>query len=876
MSLIPPLAEPVTPAAPASAGAATEHIVLPAPTDAPLDRFDGGNLGTPAGRWVYRTAAGEILGVVVRADTADGGKEIRCRTCWRTADGTLIWRSRNFPAPRPLYGLDRLAARPDALVIVCEGEKAADACQRIHPDAVAITAPMGAKNAAGADWSPLAGRQVLIWPDLDAPGQGYASTVAAQAQAAGAALVRIFAAERAFGAQPAGFDAADAEADCASQAAALIADERWYDAVPLPAPTVEPAPAVASAVNDASPPPAPSVGTPSAPAPAAAAGTPPAAPPAPPVPDDPPARDPLGQPLPRGYGWDPAAGLSFERRAICGPLLVAAVVHDAEDAGYGRVVMFDNCRGRRRSLVVSMAKLCTDGREVFAQLLDLGLAADAGSQKEILDYIRRVEPHRRAVTADRVGWHDLDGRAGYLLPEQPEGTLIAPERCDQGLLLTMHLPAARMQRVGSLERWRATVAARCPGNSRLVFAVSAAFAGPLLHLVGEESGGFNLRGTSSIGKSVALDVAASVMGVAKQQWRATDNGLEGLALAHNDGLLCLDELGQIEAKAAGKAAYLLANGQGKVRMHETALLRPVTSWRVLILSSGEVSLSEITEAYGGPSRAGADLRLVDVPAEAGAGFGAWECLHGAASGEAFSMQMRRAAIEQRGSAGPAYLRQLVDQVEQIPAFYAQYRDAFLAKAVSPDADGQVRRVAGRFALVAAGGEIATAFGITGWAAGTAVDAALACFRAWLRGRGTIGKAEIQKGIEAIRRFLTTHGASRFQCINPSAGGEATVHQRAGWYEDTDGERLYHFARDAWIEALKGTGCEPLLLARHLADRGFALLDGEHRPRQIRIVGSTSRLRVFTIRAAFLTSDGDGDGPPVGAATDAVSSSGTVV
>ncbi len=53
---------------------------------------------------------------------------------------------------------------------VSEGEKAADTAQRIFPDHVAVTSPGGAKAAGKADWGPLAGRRVVIWPDNDEPG----------------------------------------------------------------------------------------------------------------------------------------------------------------------------------------------------------------------------------------------------------------------------------------------------------------------------------------------------------------------------------------------------------------------------------------------------------------------------------------------------------------------------------------------------------------------------------------------------------------------------------------------------------------------------------------------------------------------------------
>ena len=106
-----------------------------------------------------------------------------------TADG-MGYEMGEPPAPpngKPLYRLRDLTINPDAVVIVCEGEKAADALTRIG--CVATTSG-GAQSAAAADWSPLAGRRILIWPDFDEPGAQYGRDVAAKLQGI-AAEVRI-------------------------------------------------------------------------------------------------------------------------------------------------------------------------------------------------------------------------------------------------------------------------------------------------------------------------------------------------------------------------------------------------------------------------------------------------------------------------------------------------------------------------------------------------------------------------------------------------------------------------------------------------------------------------------------------------------------
>nr|WP_246591083.1 DUF6371 domain-containing protein [Georgfuchsia toluolica] len=73
-----------------------------------------------------------------------------------------------FPEPRPLYGLDRLAAKPDATVLLVEGEKCADAAAEVLPEYAVLTWPGGCKAVKKVDWRPLAGRKVICWPDADA------------------------------------------------------------------------------------------------------------------------------------------------------------------------------------------------------------------------------------------------------------------------------------------------------------------------------------------------------------------------------------------------------------------------------------------------------------------------------------------------------------------------------------------------------------------------------------------------------------------------------------------------------------------------------------------------------------------------------------
>lgn len=142
--------------------------------------------GKASATWRYDAPDGSPVGVIARWDTP-AGKVIRPIS--RATSGTG-WVHAGMPCPRPLYRLPELiAGEPSKRIFVTEGEKAAEAVRAIG--FVATTSPHGAKSAAKADWSPVAGRDVIILPDRDDPGMSYAEEVHRLCVTAGATSVRI-------------------------------------------------------------------------------------------------------------------------------------------------------------------------------------------------------------------------------------------------------------------------------------------------------------------------------------------------------------------------------------------------------------------------------------------------------------------------------------------------------------------------------------------------------------------------------------------------------------------------------------------------------------------------------------------------------------
>lgn len=103
---------------------------------------------------------------------------------------------------------------------------------------------------------------------------------------------------------------------------------------------------------------------------------------------------------------------------------------------------------------------------------------------------------------------------------------------------------------------------------------------------------------------------------------------------------------------------MLANGAGKSRMRPNATGRPVATWRLIFLSSGEVGLVEKLNEIGHQVRAGQEVRVLDVPADAGAGLGAFEQLHGSADGAAFANRIKQATATHCAHAAHAFLERI--------------------------------------------------------------------------------------------------------------------------------------------------------------------------------------------------------------------------
>lgn len=529
------------------------------------------------------------------------------------------------------------------------------------------------------------------------------------------------------------------------------------------------------------------------------------------------------------------------------PLYVLGRTRDANGNSWGLRLQWKDRDGRGHTWAMPVNMLVgRDASEWLKTLVDRGwiVAPGTHAQKLVALYLSTHRTDRRYLGVPRTGWHhgafvfpdetiqNHAGRAGCagqlnntnsLMPSSNENGLLDVLDNEQ-IVLQTDAPQNPYGKSGIVEEWNRTIGFWALGNSRLMLFVCASLAAPLLELAGQESGGFNLAGQSSTGKTTALVTAGSVWGTGHGSWRATDNGLEGLAALHSDAALCLDEIGQASSRTVSEASYMLANGTGKTRSGRDGNMRPAKSWRVTVLSTGEIGLPEKIEADGGRVQAGQTVRLVDIPADAGASMGIFEDIHGHESPHAFADALKQAASTHYGHVARAFIRKLVEGREGIQKNILSVLDN-AGKIFCPDgASGQVQRVAKRFCLCAIAGELAIEWGILPWKEGDAMSATKTCFDAWLSLRGNSGAAEDSAILERVRLFIEQHGASRFQDVDNPDG---TCVNRVGFRQknETDGITYYILPESFKKEVCKGH--DHKRAAAILRDKGW-LLPGDTR------------------------------------------------
>lgn len=806
-------------------------LITPVPHEVPAP-----DLAAPAPSAVYHycTAEGALMAYVARYDMGDD-KRFVPYTLWSTPDGKVNWYRKGLGDNRPLYRLPALAAAPEKPVLLVEGEKCADAVAGF--DGWVGTTWMGGANAPGkTDFSPLAGRKVLILPDLDAPGAGAAQKLIEILRDVGAAEVTLFDTARLaqeMGAEdPEGYDIADAVKAGLTEArfADLIARDGWVTTC-FPAPETAPA-------------------------------------------------NPILREIAKQYGITPAVPEGFElspdgvyllqpdrygrdQAVFAGsPLVVLGRTRALQGSvSWGHLIAVKTPVGTWDTLVLPARLLAGEGREMRETLAEhghIGPQSRAGRQG-LAEYIAYATTDQIVDVATRPGWHG----DSFALRER----IISPPDHTGRIIADMGQRAQYLQSAGDRAAWQ-NMAKLAEHNSRLAFAIAAALSAPLLRVLGRKGGGVHFCGHSSRGKTILLTAAGSVWGGGGtdgfvRSWRMSDNGCEGIAAEHNDLPMMLDEMGLAKPELLDEMIYMIANGHSKQRAARDGSALPTVQWQSLVLSTGEHTVETHLRSAAKMRHmpGGLAVRMPDVPIFIGPDR-TLEDLCGRSSEEKLLEEIHSLAKTNFGFAGPDFLQLLVSDLAAHKTLAEKLFSEFHGRFCAPDDDAQVRRAAQRFALAAVAGELAASWGILPWVSGASETAARICFEAWKDLRGGSGSQEENSARQWLKAFFDSEGSARFEKMRPSDEGDEdpqllrttdhVVRDRCGYsYDDEDYGTVYCIPPAIW-ESVICRDCNAALMLKIVQDCG-ALVPGEggRTQKKMRLPSHPKGTRVYVIRAALL-------------------------
>ena len=551
------------------------------------------------------------------------------------------------------------------------------------------------------------------------------------------------------------------------------------------------------------------------------------------------------------FTMDPEKGLSVkiitgsgkkERTKIIwlsAPFEIVGRVRDPKSESWAWLLCWKDGDNREHEYAVLDSVLHGDVSALCATLATRGLKIATGPNRTFLtQYLNTRKDGDRVTIVPRTGWHAVDGKKVFALPGEGIGI-------DGRIILAAEVTASHYASSGTLEEWKDSVAKLAQAHGRARFAIASAFVSPLLMLIGADGGGINLKGPSSIGKTTLLAAAASVWGRGDERgfirtWRGTGNGIEAAATQFSDTFLPLDEIGVASTHEVGNVIYSIAGGVGKQRANRDGSAKLPNTWRIFILSTGEISMADKIREAGKRARAGQEIRILDFNGDAGKGLGVFDT---GEDSEQLARNLRQASITFYGTAGPAFIKAIIAKTDDVAAIAQESLDTFREQVAADVQSGQVLRAANRIGLVAVAGELAIRLGVLPWPTGSVNEAAADIFQDWQVERGGNDPAEVRRAIEQIKGILERYGDSRFDPPNLDADTRP-VPDRLGYIHGAGDDRQWWVLPQVWRDTFC-EGFDAADTAKAFVERGLLLPDHEGRSlRPVRINGQTRRAYVL--------------------------------
>lgn len=780
----------------------------------------------------YTDENGDVIYWKLRAkNPVNGEKFIRS---FSEKDDGFILKEPDFKAvfsqgngKKPLYALSRISTLKDQPIYVVEGEQKADYLNNIG---LYATTSGGCQSVTKTDLSPLFGQEIIVWPDNDESGSKFSDALHDGLIDTRTSVSVIKIDELNLDTKDDVIDWVKKRADCGLET--TISDVQNLNTFPYGS--------VDSQQNEK-----------------------------PSVLDQ--KEKALAAPMSyrNGEFEVTTAGVHYLKNTdgevdqfwLSTPVLVLAKTRDQTSNDWGRLLQWKDDADVEHTWALPMETLQTDGAEMRKALAHMGVTLSTSKSARDLfqTYLANYPVNKFAICVNRVGWHDQQ----YVLPHEVVG------ESSSGQLIVYQSTASVIDKYvqkGTLLDWQNHISKHAENHDFLVLSLCSAFAGQLLEPLGRHGAGIHFKGKSSKGKSTAVFIACSVWGNPESYyhtWRNTSNALEQTAFTHNDGLLVLDEIGEIpNPKDLGNIVYMLINGSGKGRMNKSLALRETARWRLVFLSSGEKTLSELMTEVGQQAKLGQEIRLINIDID--------QSEHGIFDQIDFSENAAQQALllnsnikKYYGVAGIFWLKYLTSDKAKITERANILLQEYAQALIGINKQGHIIRVANYFALLAVAGELATVAGITGWELGTAIKSVQQIFNHWMSSFEQVGDYEDVEILNQVRTFFTLHGTSRFELINTEFSEQSKIFNRLGFVKiEPDGRNFYVYPETFKQEICKSFDSK--VVAKVLKKYGWIECDGKSMTKVKRLPNTekVTRLYVFNADVIMNFDIENKDEPPV--------------
>jgi len=451
------------------------------------------------------------------------------------------------------------------------------------------------------------------------------------------------------------------------------------------------------------------------------------------------------------------------RKNIEPKLTLLATAEDQATGEFFAVIKYCDIYGGVRRVQVPLSDL-TDLKAMKKTLTNAGACffEDENENVEVLSALRNSSKNAaKWVFAPAVGWHG-DGYCHFVRPKRvigkpSDGIELRPPR-------TLGTHAAAIGTQGTHKEWVDHVARPAKHSSRMVLAISSAFAAPLLKFVGMGSFAIYLTGGSKMGKSTVAVAAGSVIGLATEDdlpnFRTTDAAFGEIPREFNDSVIPLNEFGLLKGSANERRqrqrelTYGFAEGRGTTysKLAPVGVSDKDSKWHSIIIANGEETSDELAMRAGEIRMAGETVRWIDLPA---AKRGCPDVFDRAPAFDTpakrsqwFDQQcamLRSGCERQHGMAHWHFIKRVILHRGTVRSDLVELRDSFVKMVVQGETDHVVQHLAKNFGHIYAAGILAVRFGTVPWSE----DLVLRCVRRCYRD----ARREIKTEAVLLRRAL---------------------------------------------------------------------------------------------------------------------------